>query len=95
MTHSLVAFKLTTGEEIIARLVDETKFEIEKPHILAMQPTPHGVQMGFMPWMPLAGDSPFCINRDSIVAHVSEDSIPKQFRDAYIQQTTGITLATP
>jgi hypothetical protein len=81
-------FKIATGEEIIARVVDENdqSYYVEKP--LQMMIGPQGAQ--FAPFMFMArSDKTVNLNRSSIVA----DSSPAaELENQYLSAITGIAL---
>lgn len=85
----VVTIKLTSGEELISKLVEDGPmfYKLNKPMVLSMGP--QGI--GMMPYL-------FTVNPDKEVklfkATVTViEATDKQFADAYIQQTTGIKLA--
>jgi hypothetical protein len=84
-----VSFKLSSGEEIIARLEEETdkSFVLHKPMVLIM-----GQQgLGLAPFMfSVKPDSKFSL-RISSVSCVAKTE--KEIAAQYTQQTTGIAIA--
>ena len=83
-----VSIKLTSGEELVARLEDETATQVvlHKPLVLIA-----GQQgLGLAPFMfSVSSDSKFKINNSTVACIAkTETEISKQ----YTQQTTGITL---
>jgi len=85
-----VSFKLASGEEIVARLEQETDtyYTLKKPMVLIAQQQ----GLGLAPFMfSVSPDSKFNL-RTSSVSCVSktEEEISKQ----YIEQTTGLTMVT-
>jgi len=85
----IVSIKTTGGEELIAKLVEETQahYKLSRPMSLSM-----GAQgIGMIPFMLTANhDKELKLQKSAISAVEVTD---KQFADAYIQQTTGIKLA--
>lgn len=82
-------FKLTTGEEIIARVVasDDNYMQVEKP--LQMMIGPKGPQ--FAPFMFMAHqDKPVSVNKTNVVA---ESSPANELEMQYLTAITGIALA--
>jgi hypothetical protein len=84
----VITLKLTSGEEIIARYVDETSHgvKVEKPMSLAV--SPQGIGMG--PFV-------FTVNPERAVtinysAIVMQSQTDKAMADQYLQGTTGIKL---
>jgi len=85
----VVTIKLTTGEEVIAKYVEENEkgFKLSKPMTLSMGP--QGV--GMIPFAMTVD-----MEKDIVLSHkavVMVESTEKQFADAYVQNTTGIKLA--
>lgn len=84
----VVSLKLTSGEEVVARLEEEniTEYKISKPMVLSMGP--QGV--GMMPFM-------FTVDPEKTVA-IEKTKVAvaaatfKEFADQYLSGTTGIKL---
>jgi hypothetical protein len=85
----IVTLKLMSGEEMIAKYVEETGkgHKLSKPMVLSMGP--QGI--GMVPFaITVDIDKEITVNASAVIAvEVTE----KQFADAYIQNTTGIKLA--
>lgn len=84
----VVSFKLSSGEEIITKLVEESDrgYKISKPMVLSMGPK----GIGMVPFMfTMTEDKDVLINRTAVMSVTNTD---KQFADQYIQGTTGIKL---
>jgi hypothetical protein len=85
----VVTFKLTSGEELVAKLVEETDayYKLSKPMVIGMgQQGP-----GLMPYL-------FTVHPDkeiklSKVTVTVAEATDKGFADQFIQSTTGIKLA--
>ncbi len=83
-----VSFKLTSGEELVARLEkeDETTYNIAKPMVLVAGEK----GLGLAPFMfSVSTDGKFVLNQSS-VACVAKTA--KELADQYMTQTTGIQL---
>jgi len=82
----VVTIKLTSGEELVAKLIDEnpTHITIAKPLVLTMGQ--HGI--GMVPYLfTVESDKYITMNRSTItVLETTEESSAKQ----YIKATTGI-----
>jgi len=85
----VVTLKLTSGEELVAKLVEDTisYYKLAKPLVLGH--TPQGP--GLMPYL-------FTVSPDKEIklfktAVTVVEATEKQFADQYIQTTTGIKLA--
>jgi hypothetical protein len=85
----VVTLKLLSGEEVVAKYIEETSkgYKVNKPMALSM--SPQGI--GMIPFaMTVDMEKDITINASAVIAIESTD---KQFADAYIQNTTGIKLA--
>jgi len=95
----LRAFKIVTGEEIIAELLGDKAdyYEISKPRQLGLiqaqgpdgQPTlvPH-----LVPWVVCNPDGNFHLMKGRVILFIP--SIPKALGDMYLKDVTGIELAS-
>ena len=85
----IVSVKLSTGEEVVTKFVEETEigYKVSKPLVLSM--TNQGI--GMIPFMfTISGDYDVMIHHASVVSMCVTD---KQFADQYVQGTTGIAMA--
>ena len=84
----VVSIKLVTGEEIIAKMIEETanEYKISKPLVLSV-----GQQgMGMIPMMfTVDQEKDLKISKSSVVLIASTE---KQFANQYLQGTTGIAM---
>ena len=84
----VVTLKLTSGEELVARLNGETDthYKLSKPMVIAM-----GAKgPGLMPYLfTVAPDKDINLNKNTVTVAVASD---KSFADQYIQSTTSIHL---
>ena len=86
--NEVITLKLTSGEEIVAKLIEETDtyYKLSKPMVIGMgQAGP-----GLMPYL-------FTVNPDKEVklskATVTvAEATDKTFADQFVQRTTGIKL---
>ena len=87
--NSIVAIKVSTGEEMIARLVsqDEDTIKVRKPMaFVRMQQS-----MGLMPWMATPDpDAELSINKKFLMVI---SMCEKTLADQYVEKTSGIKLA--
>lgn len=89
-----ITIKLSTGEELVARLEkdDIDHLEIVKPTVLTLNPQDGKVML--IPWLmsvDVHNSTPVKVGRNQIVAL----GIPaKAIADSYIQSTTGIAPAS-
>jgi hypothetical protein len=85
----VITLKLTNGEELIGRLVEENANGIKISRPMALSVSPQGI--GMMPFLfTVNPEKEITINYSSIVVYTGTD---KQFADQYLQSTTGIKLA--
>ena len=85
----IVTIKLTSGEEVLAKLVEDGPlfYKLSRPMVLSMGP--QGI--GMIPYLLTANPDKDIKLFKSTVTVI--EATEKQFADAYIQQTTGIKLA--
>ena len=84
----VITLKLTSGEEIVAKLIEDgpQHYKLSKPMVIGM--SPQGPAL--MPYL-------FTVNPDKEVKLLKgtvtmAEATDKQFADQFIQQTTGIKL---
>ena len=94
MANDVKVLKLITGEEVIARVSEESSnlLTLDKPMTLQMLPpnTSTG-QMGFamVPWMKAAKNEKITITIEHILV---EDEASEQTDKNYLQVVTGLSL---
>ena len=84
----IVSIKLSTGEEVVTKFVEETAtgYKVSKPLVLSM--TNQGI--GMIPFMlTMSADGDVVVTHNNVVSICVTD---KQFADQYVQGTTGIKL---
>lgn len=89
-TNDVLSFKLTSGEEIVARLHEEdmAAFVIKKP--LALIPGPNG-GIGLAPAVFTVDPEELVrLNKTAIAMHAKT---VEQIAGQYLQQTTGLAVA--
>jgi hypothetical protein len=85
----VISLKLNSGEELLAKLVEETTsgYKVSKPLVLSMNQQ----GMGMIPFMFTANpEKDITILKSAVSAITVCD---KMFADQYVQGTTGIKLA--
>ena len=90
--NDVITFKLTTGEEVVSRLVEETDntYTLNKP--LAIIPTPQG-GLGLAPLVFSLNPQEFVLlNKHAVVIH---GRTIKDLASQYLEKTTGLTLVQP
>lgn len=84
----VISLKLISGEEILAKLVEETdtEYKISKPLVLSV-----GQQgLGMIPFLfTVNPDKDLKISKSSVIVVTNTD---KQFADQYLQGITGIAM---
>jgi small nuclear ribonucleoprotein (snRNP)-like protein len=84
----VVTLKLTSGEELIGKLVEETDahYKLSRPMVIAM-----GAQgPGLMPYLfTVSPDKDIKLSKSTVTVVAVTD---KMFADQFIQSTTGIKL---
>jgi hypothetical protein len=85
----VITLKLTSGEEIVAKLVEDgaAYYKLKNPQVIGMGPKGPGL----MPYL-------FTVNPDKEIKLLKTtvtvaEATDKSFADQFIQQTTGIALA--
>ena len=88
MEGEVVTFKLTSGEELVAKLVEDgpQHYKLSRPMVIGM-----GAQgPGLMPYLfTVHPDKEVKLNKGVVAMAEATD---KQFADQFIQSTTGIKL---
>lgn len=88
-TGEVVTIKLTSGEELVAKLIEDTPthFKLNRPMVIGMgQQGP-----GLMPYLfTVSPEKDIKLNKSTITVIEATD---KAFADQFIQSTTGIKLA--
>lgn len=88
-TNDVVTLKLTSGEELVGRFVEETDTHIKLSKIMVLTMGPQGV--GMVPYLfTVESDREIPISLSTVVVKVES---AKDSASQYIQATTGIKLA--
>ncbi len=92
---NVITLKLSSGEEIISRVVkrDETTIILDRPNMIGMVPAGPDGQVGIqlLPWI--------ASNQDSkevkvSLAHIVAEIVPNdELEKGYLQRTSGIALS--
>ena len=84
----VITLKLTSGEELVARLVEDaiSFYKVSKPFVIGH--TPNGP--GLMPYLfTVSPDKDIKLLKTAVTVVEATD---KQFADQYLQSTTGISI---
>ena len=85
----VITLKLTSGEELVARLVEEGTdfYKLSKPSVIGMSPKGPAL----MPYLfTVSPDKDIKLGKNAVAVVAASD---KEFADQYMQGTTGIALA--
>jgi hypothetical protein len=92
----VMCYKLSTGEEILARTVkvNDTVVLIQKPRALIIARGQDGnVGLALAPLIKCSPDSDMFLNAEHIVLTIPESNLPKDVIDSYLQEVSGIQFA--
>ena len=94
MANDVKVLKLITGEEVIARVIEEKNnlITLEKPMILQMlapDRTTGQIPFALVPWMKATKNEKVIISTEHIIA---EDEGSEQTEKNYLQLVTGLSL---
>lgn len=88
--NDIITLKMTSGEEVIARLVERKENDVVVIRPMVLGQTQQG--MGLLPFVfTVDTDRNLSINNSTVVVIAKTDS---ETASQYIQATTGLTLAT-
>jgi hypothetical protein len=88
MTGEVVTFKLTSGEELVAKLVDDgpMHYRLSRPMVIAMGPNGPGL----MPYLfTVNPDTEVKLNKGTVTVAEATDAV---FAKQFLEQTSGIKL---
>jgi len=89
MEGEVITFKLTSGEEIVAKLLENSPmyYKLSRPMVIGMGPKGPGL----MPYLfTVHPDKEIKLAKSTVTVAESTD---KTFADQFIETTTGIALA--
>lgn len=93
--NDVVAFKLTSGEEVVAKVlaITDAEFTISKPMAMTVVPGRDGsATVAFMPWtLGMPDDAKIKFLRDKIIAYAKAR---KEAADGYLRNTSSIQPAS-
>ncbi|KKM24952.1 hypothetical protein LCGC14_1599930 [marine sediment metagenome] len=92
MTEEVIALKLTSGEEIISRVVSRTEeiIILDRPNMIGLAAAPDGgVAIQLMPWMASNQDSEITVFTNHIVGQTKPNA---ELEKGYLSRTSGIAL---
>lgn len=94
MTQKIIVLKLSSAEEIIARLenADNDTFTLDRPMTLGIGPSPTDPRVPVIqmtPWLISSQDGNCRVNRSLVIAEITPHI---DLEKAYLQQTSRIQL---
>ena len=87
--NDIITIKLSTGEEIIAKFVEDTEDLLIVERATTMAANPQG-GLGLVPWMMSAMPEKISLNKSNILAFTKT---VKEIADKFVEATTNIQLA--
>lgn len=98
--YKLLFVTTSSGEESIGTVIDETPeyYIFKKPRTFIKQPTSQGIGIAIVPFMLSASltqkDSDVKVYKRHIVWTIDEKDIDQGLLNSYIQETTGLAVAS-
>jgi len=87
--NDIITIKLTTGEELIAKFLEESDTQLVVERATTMAANPQG-GLGLVPWMMSAMPEKISLNKSTILAYTQT---VKEIADKFVEATTNIKLA--
>lgn len=87
--NDIITIKLTTGEELIAKFIDDSETELVVERATTMAANPQG-GLGLVPWMMSAMPDKISLNKSTVLAYTQT---VKEIADKFVEATTNIQLA--
>ena len=87
--NDIITIKLTTGEELIAKFIEESETELVVERATTMAANPQG-GLGLVPWMMSAMPEKISLNKSTVLAYTQT---VKEIADKFVEATTNIQLA--
>ncbi len=92
MSEKIIALKLSSGEEIIARVKDVSHdtFTLDRPMIVGVVQAQDGsLIIQIVPWLASNQDGSCKVNRNLVVAEIEPNA---ELEKGYLTKTSGIQL---
>lgn len=92
--NDVVAFKLVSGEEVVAKVLaqSDAEFTITKPMAMTIVPQGNSATVAFMPWtLGMPEDAKIKLVRTQIIAYAKAR---KEAADGYTRNTSSIQPAS-
>lgn len=87
--NDIISIKLSTGEELIAKFVEDTDSALVVERATTMAANPQG-GLGLVPWMMSAMPEKISLNKSTVLAYTPT---VKEIADKFLEATTNIQLA--
>jgi len=87
--NDIITIKLTTGEELIAKFIEDSETELVVERATTMAANPQG-GLGLVPWMMSAMPDKISLNKSTVLAYTQT---VKEIADKFVEATTNIQLA--
>jgi len=87
--NDIITIKLTTGEELIAKFIEDSDTELVVERATTMAANPQG-GLGLVPWMMSAMPDKISLNKSTVLAYTQT---VKEIADKFVEATTNIQLA--
>lgn len=87
--NDIITIKLTTGEELIAKFLEESDTQLVVERATTMAANPQG-GLGLVPWMMSAMPEKISLNKSTVLAYTQT---VKEIADKFVEATTNIKLA--
>jgi hypothetical protein len=86
-------FKLSTGEEMIANVIDDQteSVTVSSPRTMQLHQTPQGISAGLVPWFLTNPDADAQLMKSHIIASID---CPADVEQSYRQQTSKLDLTS-
>ena len=87
--NEIITIKLATGEELIAKFIEEDENSLIVERATTMAANPQG-GLGLVPWMMSAMPEKISLNKSTVLAYTKT---VKEIADKFVEATTNIQLA--
>lgn len=91
----ILLVKMDTGEELVARLVEQTAvaYVVEKPFVMRIIPTASGqITITMVPWFLSDPTATVELYKDHVIGQVKEPN--ETLKSEYLSKTSGIQIAS-
>lgn len=93
MSHTVVVYRISNGDELIAKQEDgvpeQITIKLEKVRHIMVSRTSDGIGISLMPWSFCNVDGDVILNKSAVMAQLAPSA---DMVSSYLQQITGIQL---